>query len=322
MKISTKITAIILCSALLASCSHADEENTRETTEKTTAATETSESETTEATTTTTEATTTATTEETTESEEPRVYTSDIDSQLQLIADSYDMLSQEAEDNWLIMGPMFAVTDLDHDCRLELILSDIQGSGCFSYNRFYEVSEDYSSLVLMNVNGEAQTDELGDITIPRDGDGVVVYNCYTLNGEYYYEIGDYASAGWDYKNYAHYSYHIGDEVVREFIGGCSVSHDYETDNCNVWLVGPDDVLFEDNESYFRCLESYWNGYERQSNCAVQWMDLEEDGFAEAVAASYEGFDPESDREVADTNDYREYFAGFYGEDREYTIQTE
>ena len=60
MKRFEKITAIILCSALLASCSQTDErENSGETTKKTTETTEETESET------TTEATTTTTTETT-----------------------------------------------------------------------------------------------------------------------------------------------------------------------------------------------------------------------------------------------------------------
>lgn len=327
MKRIEKIIALILCSALLVSCSQKDEkENSRETTKKTSVTTEESESETTTTevttTTTTTEATTTTTTE-TTESEEPRVYTSETDSQLQLIADSFDMLNADAEENSLVMYPMFTVTDLNHNGRLEFIISDMQGSGKFSYTRYYEVSEDYSSLVLMNVNGEAVTDEYGDFTIPRDAEGVVVYNCYTFNGEYYYEIGDYASAGWSDKYYDHLAYHFGTEVEIELMGGCAVCLDPDIDGIvNVWMCNSQGALFANTDDYIDYLDSYWSGYESQGTCEVLWKDFTEDDFEENVIACYNGFDPDSDRIVAETHDYRVYFEGFFPDDCEYVIQTE
>ena len=294
------------------------------TTKKTSEATEETESETTtEATTTTTDATTTTTATETTASEESRVYTSETDSQLQLIADSFDMLNADAEDNLLIMYPMFTVTDLNHNGRLEFIISDMQGSGKFSYTRYYEVSEDYSSLVLMTVNGEAVTDERGDVSIPRDGDGIVVYNCYTFNGEYYYEIGDYASAGWSDKYFDHYAYRFGIGVDIEVIGGCSVSVDQNIDGVvNVWICNSQGALFANVDDYINYLDSYWSGYESQGTCETLWASFEEDGFEENVTASYNGFNPDSDREAIETHDYRVYFEGFFGDDYEYVIQSE
>ena len=325
MKRFEKITAIILCSALLVSCSQKDEnENSRETTKKTSEATEETDSETTtEAATTTTDATTTTTATETTASEEPRVYTSETDSQLQLIADSFDMLNADAEDNLLIMYPMFTVTDLNHNGRLEFIISDMQGSGKFSYTRYYEVSEDYSSLVLMNVNGEAVTDEYGDVTIPRDGEGIVVYNCYTLNGEYYYEIGNYASAGWSDIYYDHYAYHFGTEVEIEVMGGCAVSVNTDIDGIvNVWMCNSLGELFANDDDYINYMDSYWSGYESQGTCEALWKDFTEEDFEENVIACYNGFDPDSDRVAAETHDYRVYFDGFFSDDCEYVIQTE
>lgn len=328
MKRFEKITAIILCSALLASCAQTDErENSGETTKKTTETTEETESETTttEAETTTTEAATTTATEapETTRGEESVVYTSETDSQLQLIADSFDVLTADIEENLFLMAPEFTVADLNHNGRLEIIISDIQGSGKFSYTRYYEVSEDYSSLVLMTVNGEAVTDERGDVSIPRDGDGIVVYNCYTFNGEYYYEIGDYASAGWSDKYYDHYAYHFGEGVEIEVIGGCALSVDQDADGVvKVWICNSQGELFANDDDYFNYLDSYWSGYESQGTCETLWASFEEDGFEENVIASYNGFNPDSDRETIETHDYRVYFEGFFGDDYEYVIQSE
>lgn len=326
MKNFAKITAIILCAALLASCSQNDKnKRTRETTERTRSTTEETESETTTeaTTTTTTEATTTTTTAETTESEEPVVYTADIDSQLQLIADSFDVLSSDLEENLFPMTPMFTVADLNHNGRLEIIISDIQGSGKISYTRYYEVSEDYSSLVLLTVNGEAQTDEYGDISMPRHSDQIVTYNCYSLNGEYYYEIMDYASASGDDKYLHHFSYHFGEGVDIEPIGGCALSVDRDLDGViNVWLYDAQGELFTGDDDYLDYLNSYWSGYESQGTCETLWAYFEEDGFEDDVIACYNGFDPDSDREAEETHDYRVYFEGIFTDDAEYVIQTE
>ena len=326
MKNLTKITAIILCSAMLASCSQPErKKHTAETTKKTIETTEETESETTTATTTTTEAATTTTTAptETTESEESRVYTSETESQLQLIADNFDMLNQEAEDNFLVFYPTFTVADLNHNGRLEFILTDIQGTGRFSYTRYYEVSEDYSSLVLMNVNGEAITDEYGDISMPRHSDQIVTYNCYSLNGEYYYEIMDYASASGDDKYLNHFSYRFGEGVDIEPIGGCALSVDSDLDDViNVWLYDSQNGLFSNDDEYLDYLDSYWSGYESQGTCETLWTSFEEDSFEEDVIACYNGFNPDSDREAEETHDYRVYFEEIFTDDAEYVIQTE
>lgn len=320
MKNFAKITAIILCSALLASCAQTDErENSGETTKKTTETTEETESETTTEATTTTTTTTTA---ETTESEEPVVYTADIDSQLQLIADSFDVLTADIEENLFLMAPEFTVADLNHNGRLEIIISDIQGSGKFSYTRYYEVSEDYSSLVLMTVNGEAQTDEYADVSIPCFSDQIVRYNCYTFNGEYYYEIGDYASAGWSDKYYDHYAYHFGEGVEIEVIGGCALSVDQDADGVvKVWICNSQGELFANDDDYFNYLDSYWSGYESQGTCETLWASFEEDGFEENVFSCYNGFNPDSDIAPDETHDYRVFFESYFGDDYEYVIQT-
>lgn len=48
----------------------------------------------------------------------------------------------------------YAITDLDHNGRLEVIAASTQGTGLFTYANFYEVSEDYSRLVPCETSGE------------------------------------------------------------------------------------------------------------------------------------------------------------------------
>lgn len=67
---------------------------------------------------------------------------SSIDKQIQVIADQVSVWKGEEED--LIYG--YAVTDLDHNGRLELIASTCQGSGIYTYSSFFEVNENEDGL--------------------------------------------------------------------------------------------------------------------------------------------------------------------------------
>lgn len=308
MKRSLKISSVILCTALLVSCSPAQEEVHSEVTSDTTS-----------------QSTSDATSET---AETVSTTTTDIGLQLDLITDSYDYLYEDfdltcysPEESRLPAS--FAITDLNHNGRLEIILSSCVGTGCYSNSQFYEVTEDYSSLQRLDINGETVTDDIGDLMIPRDGDQITTYNCYMLDGEYYYEIADYASDGWTKKHHFFYSYSFGTEVSREYIGGCAVNVDTEADNTiNVWLSNASREFFEDDVSYSDYMNSYWSGYEQLSPCEVKWVLFnDEDSFADLVTESYYAFNPESERTVENTYDYREYFSGFYGDDYEFVIQS-
>ena len=48
----------------------------------------------------------------------------------------------------------YAITDLDHNGRLEVIAASMQGTGLYTYANFYEVSEDYSHLVPCETSDE------------------------------------------------------------------------------------------------------------------------------------------------------------------------
>ena len=64
----------------------------------------------------------------------------------------------------------FAIADLDHDGRLELIVSNCGGTGIYTYSRFYRVEENgtLKELKTSFVEGDSQPDLIADeLTVYR-----------------------------------------------------------------------------------------------------------------------------------------------------------
>ena len=98
--------------------------------------------------------------------------------------------------------------DLNRNGRLETIFTSCQGSGAFSFTVVCEVSEDLTGMVKLESN--AEYDESADFLASRkDENSTVVYDCYKKDGEYYYLLRDYASAGWSDKYLGFFSYSFG-----------------------------------------------------------------------------------------------------------------
>ena len=297
-----KIAVLLAAGMVLASvsCAKAPEETAKETTEETTVTSET-QSE---------------TSEEVTDTQIQ--YPTDIDSQLKIIAKNYVYIKSDyfsyAE---AYPDACLAVTDLNHNGRLELIVTSIQGSGVFSNSFFYEISEDYSTLERLTVDGEIKADEAGDFLMSKNNENhIALYDCYMKDGEYYYLLEDYASAGWSYKFLMYYAYSFDGGVTRGFIGGCELSAELVDDKTvvSIWLHGPSNVLFESDEAYLEHLNSFWSGYEKQSSCEIKWMEFTKDtDFAYACSESYKGFNPNSSAVASITYDYHYFFDSFYGD---------
>lgn len=111
----------------------------------------------------------------------------DIDQQLQLLAEQRAVWLTEREEP-LYGACDFAVTDLDHNGRLELIVTSIQGMDARSHSDFYEVNGTLDSLTLCTADWPedcAQPDLLGQelITVYFDEEQV----------RYYYIFADYTA---------------------------------------------------------------------------------------------------------------------------------
>ena len=104
------------------------------------------------------------------------VYAGDPNSQPEFIADWYDVLTDYV--NKEMSGPFFhriAITDLNHNGRLEIMISSVQGSGLCSDTAMFEVDENYSSLIQLKANGNS--DLAWDSDLDRNGD-FVLYDDY------------------------------------------------------------------------------------------------------------------------------------------------
>ena len=301
-----KKIAVFLAAGLLlsvAACSKAPEESQKETT-----VTSTTQSE-----------------ETAPVTEEQNRNSSDAGSQMEIIAQSYKFIRSDylyyAEG---YPDASFAVTDLNHNGRLEIIVTAIEETGIFSNTFFYEISEDYSSLERLKVSGKDQSDIAGDFLMSSDNeDHAISYDCYLKDGEYYYLLEDLASNGWNYKFVMYYSYNFTDGVTRNFIGGCEFNAEKGEDitTVNTWLHGPDNTYFDSDEAYLEHLNSYWSGYERLDSCEVMWMKFTEDtNFPEAIAESYNAFNPNSGTQTSITYDYHFFFDSIFGEDGKAEIE--
>lgn len=260
---------------------------------------------------------------------EPEEISSDIESQLKIISDNYDLfcntLNPEGD---VFLGSSIAVTDLNHNGRLEAIVSTCQGSGVFSTTYFYEISNDYSSLDMLDINSDKSSDYTGDFLASEmyadDDYDYTVYDCYKKGDEYYYLIEDYCSSGWPEKYIAYYSYSIKEGIKRDLLGGCHVSPDSDIDTLIVHtkLSNSLNESFADKESYLNYMNEYWSEYEKQSCCAVKWVALsDEDDFLESIRKSYNLFNPEFGHFDVIKYDYEDYFSSWY-QDYKYIVESE
>ncbi len=92
------------------------------------------------------------------------------------------------EEEWVSDSNYFAVTDLDHNGRLELIqTSGMEGTGRFTYTNYYQLAADGQSL--RKITGAD-----GEIDI-MDGFGIHTAYVDSDTGAYYYLSGDFVSLG-------------------------------------------------------------------------------------------------------------------------------
>lgn len=185
--------------------------------------------------------------------------------QLQVIAECRDLWMQATE----YAGDFcqYAVTDLDHNGRYEIIVADVTGTGIYTYSRFYEVNESYDGLNECETDfaeGDSQPDIVSDTLETYTDD----------QGHYFYTVYDLM------KNGAAEYY----ENVRELTlsGGkiCTVPIAYRT---TIYDEGVPTVTCEDadgntitEEEYESAAENYFAGYSK-STTSVVWQEISELG---------------------------------------------
>ena len=114
---------------------------------------------------------------------------SDIAAQLELIASSSsEWIPGEDEINFGVYS--YAVTDLDQNGRLEIIVSSCQGTGFFTYSNIWQVSESKDSLDKLEFSSESEYSQ-PDIIIDQ---ATVYYDAVSKTYNYIFE--DYVRNGY------------------------------------------------------------------------------------------------------------------------------
>lgn len=232
--------------------------------------------------------------------------------QLAVISSCYEECKEAYFEEIGGQAPKFTIADLNHNGRLELIFSDCQGTGAFSYTRFYEVSEDYTYLSEISTSDNDNIDTLGDF-LTYD-----VLTCYEKDGIYYYIVEDYSSSGWDYRGTQFYMYSLDGCVEYTGMGGFVLEGTMNENNECVYHVKMYDSagkICAGEEDYLADKNSFLTEYNKKSSCKIVWMSMT-DGrpLLEKIQASYAGFDPEYDNSEVDFS-----YTKIYGENANYII---
>ena len=169
-----------------------------------------------------------------------------------------------------------AITDLDHNGRLELLLASLQGSGLYTWVNVWEVDENYSGLTLCPDNtgeGEAWPDIIKEtLTAYRDpASGRYTYYCedYMRDGAAHYWTGldsfSLENGRIDVKTLA-----SKDERYNE--QGASVIHYYDADGAEIdeeAFNNTERVAFAAQTQGTQTLTLNWTQLEKQAQTAPQ-----------------------------------------------------
>lgn len=244
-------------------------------------------------------------------------YTSDFESQLTLIEDQYDVWGKDrAKSDYYLNLCKIAITDLNRNGRLEIILSVCEGSGVFSTTEVYEVDESYSSLKMLENDDENNQDDIGDFQ------NYDTLSCYKKGGSYYYAIEDYYSTGFPQKGSSLHSYNFDDRFECDLIAGFVLAPEgivVDDKVVDVKLYDGNNNTLKSEEEFNKVIADYWEDYEKQPDVAVKWVSFPtKDICHESIKDSYEGYNENSNEECEPLTDYKTVYGEYY----EYLIVTE
>ena len=159
----------------------------------------------------------------------------------------------------------YAVADLDHNGRYEIIVANHGGTGRYTYNRFFEINEKYDGLTECEtdfVEGDSQPDLISaDVKTYIDDNGGFHYLVYDLLR---------AGAAEYYENFQELVLKDG-KVILEPIAYRITTYDPETVTCKD-VAG--NIISEDD--YINAPERYFEGFaERVTN--LGWQDVNDLG---------------------------------------------
>ncbi|MGN0425993.1 MAG: M56 family metallopeptidase [Acetatifactor sp.] len=201
--------------------------------------------------------------------------------QLMIIAQKKDIWDQEMD--YANESYQYTIIDLDHNGRLEIIVSNMGGTGIYTYNRFYEINESYDDLV------ECETSFLEDESQP---DLLLAEQLETYiddKGRIFYAVKD------EVKN--------GSAERYQFIGSLSLQSGKVTTvpiasmSCIYQNFVPKETYYNGAgetvtaDEYAQATEQYFEGYEHFTT-HMGWQDMRElpqdvEGICEKLFQSYD-----------------------------------
>ena len=191
---------------------------------------------------------------------------SDQDAQLQIIEENYDLWA--VYDERINEIAKFVVTDLDHNGRFEVVVSTMGGSGKFSENSVYEVTEDRKSLEKCNYYNDDEHSE-SDFSLMNKCD--VYYD--SKEDKYYYVLNDYMQTNPNEEYEGIYSFSLKNGVFEEdFIASKRTFYDYENNNEEIvtYLDKYEDSITKDE--YKSAVSNFFDGLEKDS-LNLNWKDI-------------------------------------------------
>ncbi len=200
---------------------------------------------------------------------------------------------------------VFCVTDLDHNGRLELIASFVEGTGYFSTSTIYEVDETFEAIEEVDVSAIREASEPDLLFYDK-------YTCYEEDGVYYYICEDVVRNG--YAEAVFYKQYISLEngvLSSDVIGAIEAKVEEERGEDVLKTAYYDDEGHNITPDDFRALETYWfRDDAKKTAIRFGWIAYEgEDDYSEDLTGSYNVFGPVTGYSADD--DFFEYPYAFY-----------
>lgn len=206
--------------------------------------------------------------------------------QVQLIAEHAGQWTDTMEEEGVLY--FYAVTDLDHNGRLELITSSCQGTGLYTYSYYYEVNENFDGLHNFELSvpeGDSQPDIITD--------SVPVY--YDSQKNLYYYIFDDTIRGGAGMSYTYKCALFINGGKVETIGLGSKGTVFDGDAVSVTYTDADNREISEDE-YLTIADTRFKGLEKDT-ASIDWhkadkaeiRSMKREQLVEELLESYKGF---------------------------------
>lgn len=210
-----------------------------------------------------------------------------IEKQLKVISDSYEWRYPQSGNVYR----MFAVTDLDQNERLELIVSRLEGSGQYTYSDYYEVNKELNGLTLCEWPDRGIASE-ADIM----ADSVPVYYD-SHNKIYYYIFTDVIKDGIHYSYESKRAIALTDGKLSERILAYQNTYREDLSDSSVTITCEDADGNEIGKNEYDLIEeTIFTDFIKKEACFFwfdlnepKYDDLSENEIAVILRKSYDGF---------------------------------